>query len=281
MMKESENVIYKITEICFILFAIIFFIATNNFSISIKLNQLIGAIIFILVIHIFKFIKTYFILLEENLPLSKILSIYLKTTFVTIILPFKLGEIFKAYSYGHEMKNYLKGIIFVLVDKFFDAIIIFSILMGYSLITFSKMSILGWLLFVFILVFLIIYYSFPNTYNYLNKYFINKKQNKRNIIILEILEILNDIYVKAKEMISGRSLILFIITFIYWFCEMLYILFISGVQNLKYVIDYINDSFLGITNSTYNIYVYACLIIFIAIFIMLSVVKLNKRSENK
>ena len=112
----------------------------------------------------------------------------------------------------------------------------------------------------------------------MNKFFLRNAQNKRNLFILKVLEILNDLYLKVKEMINGRSLILFILSFIYWLFEMIFVLFITGTSNIKNIIDYINDSFLGITNSTFNIYIYACVIVFSILFISINLFKMYKRS---
>ncbi len=278
MKKYSDSICYNLIDFFIISLAIIIFIFYNNTNVNISIYTLFISIIFIIIIHFLKFIKTYFILLEEKLSIYKMINIYLKTTFTTILLPFKLGELFKIYSYGREMKNYIKGFILILVDKLFDAIIICAILIGYSLFSSTKFSVLGCLLLIFILLFFIIYITFPNTYNYLNKFFLRNTQNKHNLFILKVLEILNDLYLKVKEMINGRSLILFILSFIYWLFEMIFVLFVTGTSNIKNIIDYINDSFLGITNSTFNIYIYACVIVFSILFISINLVKMYKRS---
>lgn len=279
MKEHRDSFFYNLIDIILIGTAILIFIFYNNTNFNINIYQLLVAIIFIIIIHFFKFIKTYFILLEEKLSIYKMVNIYLKTTFTTILLPFKLGELFKVYSYGHEMKNYVKGFILILVDKLFDAIIICAILISYTLFSSTKFSVLGWLLLIFILMFLIIYITFPNTYIYLNKFFLRNAQNKRNLFILKILEVLNDLYLKVKEMINGRSLILFILSLVYWLFEMMFVLFITGNTNIKNIIDYINDSFLGIANGTFNIYIYACIVVFSILFICLNLIKLCRRSE--
>ena len=55
--------------------------------------ELIILIILFLVLHVLKFIRIYFILLEEKIPLGRIIKIYIKSTFVSIVLPFKIGAV--------------------------------------------------------------------------------------------------------------------------------------------------------------------------------------------
>lgn len=115
-----KNKIYYLINIFFLAISILFINYTGIFQMKFTIYQFLVLILIFLIIHILKFFKIYLILLEEKIPLRVMARLYIKTTFVSTVLPYKTGELFKMYTYGNEIKNYTKGIIAVLVDKFFD-----------------------------------------------------------------------------------------------------------------------------------------------------------------
>ncbi len=281
-MKSS---LYYIINIFFIGIALLFIDYLGIFDITLTLLSLVMLVLLVLITHILKLLKIYFIFLEEKIPIRRVLEIYLKTTFVTILLPYKTGEIFKAYSYGNEINNYVKGIIGVIIDKFFDALILSITLILSTFIFKSGISILGFILLAFIFIFLLLYILFPSTYYYLNKFFINSSQDKKNLFVLKVLDKSNQVYLKFKEMIRGRTLILVLITSFYWTVEYIYIFFAAKVlglsNNFNNVINYLNDSFLGVKNTIFNTYTYLCIFLIIIIFAIIFVKRLfdNKGDE--
>ena len=61
------------------------------------------------------------------------LKVYIKTAFVNLLIPFKLGEIYRMYAYGYKIKSYSKGVITIIVERYFDALVLLALLLLLSL----------------------------------------------------------------------------------------------------------------------------------------------------
>lgn len=272
-----KNKIYYVINIFFLVTSILLINYTGIFEMKFAIWQLLILVLIFLVIHTFKFLKIYLILLEEKIPLRTMAKLYVKTAFVSTVLPYKTGELFKMYTYGNEIKNYAKGIIAVLVDKFFDALILCLILVPYGLIMNGRIPKVGLIMLIFFVIALLVYVCFENTYYYLNKFFVLKNQTKKSVLALNILEKAQEIYIKTKEMIRGRYLLLLILTSITWAFESIFIYVMACFMNIKTefmtITNYISDAFLGINNILFNNYIYICTVIFL---VMTIIIYINK-----
>ena len=119
-MKSKQTLMYNFINILFLVIAIMLVNYNGILEMHFNIWQIFVLIFIFIVLHIFKFIRIYFILLEERVTLKEMVKMYVKTTFVSIVLPYKLGEIYKMYLYGYQIKNYTKGVIAVIIEKFFD-----------------------------------------------------------------------------------------------------------------------------------------------------------------
>lgn len=268
---RAKKVLYYLINVCFILLAMLVVNYKEIINIEFSIQQIIILICILILIHLFKFIRIYFILLEERISIKKMIKIYLKTTFVSIVLPYKTGEIFKMYSYGKEIDNYSKGIIAVLIDKFFDAIILCSVLIPYEIIRIGNISKLSIILLFFSIIILLVYLGFETTYRYLNKFFVMKIKSKKGLLVLNFLEKLNHIFNYSKNMIKGRQIIVLFISIIIWSLEVLFIYTMMGFMNMKLelviIVNYLSDAFWGINNVLFNNYVYLCTALFLVTII--------------
>lgn len=268
---KNKNILYYIVNFLFLVGAVLLVNYTKILDMDFSIRELIILVGILLVIHCLKLIRIYFILLEERIPLKRMIKIYVKTTFTSVVYPYKIGELFKMYSYGNEIKSYGKGITAVLIDKFYDAIILCSILIPYEIIKNKSISSLSFLLLVFIIVIIIIYLTFDGNYKYLNNFCITKIKSKRSLIVLRLLERLNNIYEYAKGMLKGRQLILLFLTAIIWILESIFIILMGVYINVSTkfttIINYINDSFFGTSNILFNNYMYLCTLMFLVIMV--------------
>ena len=272
-----KNKMYYVINIFFLVTSMLFINYTGILEMRFTILQLLALVLIFLIIHSFKFLKIYLILLEEKISLKVMAKLYIKTAFVSTVLPYKTGELFKMYTYGNEIKNYTKGIIAVLVDKFFDALILGLILVPYGLLVNGKVPKVGIVMLVFFLIALIVYMCFENTYYYLNKFFILKNQTKKSVIALKVLEKAREVYIKTKEMVRGRYLLLLILTAVTWMFESIFIYVMAKFMNIKTefitITNYISDAFFGINNVLFNNYIYICTVIFL---IMTIIIYINK-----
>lgn len=275
-----QKKIYYIINLLFLTIAVFSINYIGIFYMNFSLKQLIILLTLFLLIHLFKFIRISFILLEEMIPIKQMIKIYIKSTFVNITLPYKIGEIFRIYLYGNVIKNYPKGLFAVVVEKFYDSILICLCLIPYSIINKNGFSNLALILSIFIIAILTFYIAFYGTYLYLNRFFITKVNNNYSLYILRLLEKFKNIYQIGCEMLRGRQVIILLLTLCSWICEGIFVYIMANFMNLKanfnIIVDYLSDSFFGIHNLIFNNSVYLCLFIFCIMIIIIYVKKIIK-----
>lgn len=218
-----------------------------------------GAFAGIVIVHLFKGIRLYFLVLEERPTVARFLKLYVKTTLVNLVFPFKLGELFRIYSFGHEWKNYKAGLLLILVDRYFDTIPLFLLLMGFTISGKGTLYGIVVVLTVFIAVVTVMYFIFPSTYKYLNRFLIVNTNSERGLYALAILKKIRYWYLYVKELINGRELILVVLSVCAWLVEYgsLYCL-ISGLGysfEPSYFLDYMNSVFSGHSGEHVSQYV--------------------------
>ena len=256
-MKKSLNIYINI--LFFVLTFLFIFINNPIKNCLITINNLFLLIGLFILIHFIKFLRQYLLLIESGIHSGEFLKLYVKTTFCSIVLPYKVGELYKAYEYGYKVNNYIKGFLTVIVDKMLDGIVLLFVFIPYEIQKNNSLSIVTWILLMFVISFIIIYVSFNTTYYYLNKHFIKKNNDIRNILALRIIEQIHDLYIYVNGLIKGRMLLLFIFTILAWTFEWLFMYVLSGGN----FIEYINAMFLGNQNSIFSNYLIIGMICFI------------------
>lgn len=283
-----RRLVYNLINVAVIAASLIFinlgtFAVLNNFNAGILV--LLFAIIFL--IHGIKFLRLYFIILEEKMIIPDVLRLYVKTTFVNILLPFKIGELFKMYCIGYKTRNYHKGVSVVLIEKFFDAIMVLSsvalcLLLGGTVVW----NVLIAVLIIFMIIFILFYFFFGQTYEYMNRFFMSKSSGKKSLNSLRALEWVNDFHKSLQKMLRGRQLVVFLLTFLSWAMEFA---FVSLVQNGLEInmdfgsfVSYVSGAFVGDQGAIIQYYVYMCILILVGALILSYIWKLlSMRGRSK
>ena len=123
-------------------------------------------------VHLLKMLRFYLVLLEEKLSVRKFLLLYIRTTFVNLLIPFKLGEIYRAFCVVRLTGRAEIGILSVVLDRFFDTFILLLFLLPYDLLALGRITWLTGGMLVFLLAIMLVYRMFEPTYLYLNRYLI-------------------------------------------------------------------------------------------------------------
>ena len=234
-----------------------------RFFFSFSLNKLFfGPVLFFFALaHVFKFIRFYLVLMEEKeLAFFDILFLYVRTTFVNLIIPFKLGEIYRVAAVKHMTGFYKTGILLVVIDRFFDTLALLALTLPFELLFTRGADPVLTLLFAALLFMLFVYLSFKPTYDYLNGYLIMKKRSKRSMALLNVLDIANEWYLFLRKLIRGRSPLVFMASLLGWGMEFAALkLFASSLDSsfdINAFIQYINSLLSGgrsFTGSAYNL----------------------------
>ena len=73
-------------------------------------------------VHSIKIFRLYFALYGKGVSSGQHLRQYCKTITVNMIIPLKMGDIFRAYCYGYKMQNYFGGAALIVFDRFTDTL---------------------------------------------------------------------------------------------------------------------------------------------------------------
>lgn len=172
-----------------------------------------------LLIHAAKFMRLYLVLLEQKIPFFQFVRVYCKTTFINLVIPFKLGEIYRVYCFSKLGRSLEVGIFSVLADRFFDTLALLLLLLPFELVTAGRIQAVTAVLTVLLLVVLFAYRTFPGMYAYLNHYIIQKKSSGRSLAVLKGLEYTNIWYAYVRELVRGRYALIFFFSLLGWLLE--------------------------------------------------------------
>ena len=265
--RRCEKCLYVVITLAAIACAL-FFVDYGFFRApQLSICQILIMFVLIALVHITKFVRFYFILLEEMMPLSTAIKTYAKTTLVSILIPFKIGEIYRMYAFGYKLNSYPKGVIAVVIDKFFDAIVLCMILAGGVLMYGSANYFLLVILLGFIILAVLIYCLFEPSYRYLNRFFIVRGGGIKSLRALKILDKSHKIYQNAKRMVYGRQLACLVLSVLAWGIEYATLMIANGPSDNPLVASsipsYISDGFFGLSNGLLSSYIFCCAIVFV------------------
>ena len=72
---KNRTIVYNITNLLFILCAVLMLIYNKVFNLNLSFKFIIIAVCLIIVIHSLKFVKIYLLLMEEHIPIKRFLKI--------------------------------------------------------------------------------------------------------------------------------------------------------------------------------------------------------------
>lgn len=193
-----------------------------NYKIVIIAILFIG---FYLIIHLIKMLRFYLIIMKERMPIIRFIRLYIKTTFINITMPIKLGELFRIYCYGYNLKSYRTGFLSVVIERYFDICALVLLLLPIEFNISNKLSWLTILLSLIIVSIAALYVAFPIFYNYLNKFLLLNLSGEMSLRVLEFIEKINDLFLDLKSLVYRRGFLLILLSLIAWTVE--YLMFIS------------------------------------------------------
>ncbi len=204
-----------------------------------------GALVFVLLFaaaHAFKFMRFYLVLLEEKgLTFPSVFFLYARTTFANLVIPFKLGEFYRIGAVSRMTRSLRTGLACVAVDRFFDTAALLAMILPFEIMAAGKVSLLPGFLFCLLILLFLAYISFPPSYRYLNRYLILHKKSERAMTALRVLDYLRDWYRYAEKLITGRSPLILLSSFLGWGAEFLALKAFAGAAGAFFGIPEFND----------------------------------------
>ncbi|SKB76814.1 Lysylphosphatidylglycerol synthase TM region [Lachnospiraceae bacterium] len=226
--------------------------------------------------HIAKFIRFYLVLMEEKkLAFVDVLFLYFRTTFINLVIPFKLGEIYRVGAVFHMTGSVKTGVLSVIMDRFFDTTALLAIILPFELFFMGRLNVFPAMLFLCLLIMLFVYLSFAPSYRFMNRYLVTHKKSERAMAVLAALDGADEWYHFARRLISGRSPMILLASFIGWGAEFMALrncaAILGSLFNIQDFNSYINSIFMAGTSSLGNFY-HMVAVVLIAVAMILSMI---------
>lgn len=256
---------------------------------SIELSRIIPLLISTLigfaVVHAIKMMRLYLVLMEQQIAFKRFVSAYLRTTLVNLIIPYKIGEVYRVGVFSRITGSVNIGFFSILIDRFFDTLALIIILLPYQVISGSGVSAAILLLTAFLMVVIFAYITFPSSYKYLNRYIIVNKTSKRSMSVLRALEKVDEWYKYVKGLVSGRYGLMLLFSLAAWLFEMIVLYGVAQLFNMRFGVSefgkYIS-SILSSSNSKINtVYTLYSIIVILIACVIFTVIYLSEKNKKK
>ena len=230
----------------------------------------------LILVHGLKMMRLYLVLLDEKVELLRFILVYLKTTLANLVIPLKLGEIYRVFVLYRLTGDFLTGLFSMIVDRFFDTLALLMILLPFQLFITGKITSAAVFLTVFVTIAIFVYFSFGSIYGYLNRYIIINRTSKRSMSILKALEAANNVYLRIRKLVSGRYALMLLFSFGAWIVE-IFILYLTktfiGIKSsfAGTFSDYIS-AILSTKRSFLQTFYTVCSIVFIAVALIVMLI---------
>lgn len=265
-----------------------FSLSFGNISATRIIPLLILSLIGFAIVHIIKLMRLYLVVMEQQIPFKRFVPAYLRTTLANIIIPYKIGEIYRVAVFSRITGSINVGFFSILIDRFFDTLALVIILLPYQVVSGQGASPAVLLLTAFLLVVIFAYIMFPSSYRYLNRYIIINKTSKRSMSALRVLEKINDWYQYVKGLVSGRYGLMLLFSLAAWLFEILVLFVVARLFNIGFGVSdfgqYISSILSTKSSSLSNIYtIYSTVVILIAcvIFTIIYLTGKDEKKENR
>lgn len=229
---------YLATNLAVLLLALIVLARAYDGRLVLSLRGQEFAVFFATACAVFglKLVRLYLAFVNTGLRFRTHALQFFKTLLVSLVLPFKLGDVFRIYCYGAHIGNFLRSFMAVLLDRFVDTLALVCILL--ALVAFHSAA-LPWLLYVlgaFLLVVMLCYAAFPSLYAYWSEYLLRSRATSQRLRYLRALQQTKAFYTESQSVVQGRLLLLFLLSMLAWAVELFCIARFFGEDVATYLL---------------------------------------------
>lgn len=284
VMRKIE---YNVTNIIVILVALVLIIIKYTdyedlFS-GIDARHIAVVCVTVFLVHFIKAMRLYLVLYGTDIPFKEYLKVYCKVTPVSIIYPLKTGECFRMYCYGNALKNILKGVVTVALDRFMDTIALMTTIILMWVFYGEKITNLVYILILFLAFSLVIYFVFPNIYRFWKLYIIRARATEKKMRALRFLDLVNNIYSEITNVTRGRGVILFFMSLSAWWIEIGSLVLLSDIDRVTNQNQIISDYLMAAIGKDNSIelfrFVFISLIMTIGTYLVLKFTELISKEK--
>lgn len=286
-MKKKSLVYNWINILVLFVAALIFFLNYNIYDVfqGVQMMHIVVVIATVVMVHFLKALRLYLALYGADISPSAYAKTYCKVTPVSILIPFKLGEFFRMYCYGHEAGNVLKGVVTVLMDRFMDTIALVTMIVVLWLASGETIIPLVYLLVAFLVIVILMIMVFPGLYSYWKKYLLRADGSPRKVRALKLLDTMNRVYIEIMNVSRGRGIILYVLSLLAWTVEIGSVVLLKTITGKcnglsDKISEYLKSALLGSQTIELKRFVLISVILMIVIYLFVKVIDTTK-SERK
>lgn len=197
-----------------------------------KENSLSILLLFVtaFLVHIIKAFRLFLAVYDSGIGFKLFVKTYCKVTPVNMIIPYKLGEIFRVYCYGNMLGKGLKGTIVILFDRFLDTVALLTVIVFTWIV--NKKDILRptYFLLLGIAIVFVGYSLFPGIYLFWKDTFLKAKASRRKNATIRFLIKCKTIYNEIKTVVRGKGVVLYFLSLLAWGVEVGSFLLINRIM---------------------------------------------------
>ena len=279
MMNRSKLIYLAINLLILAIAVSLFYFNFLKTSYSFSIRDFLVIAITSVFVNMIKAFRLYYILSESKIPPELYVKQYCKTTLVSVIVPFKLGDIFRIYCYGYHLKSYSKSIVYVIIDRFFDTLALLSIVLVLLMTTHEDFDLVVTLLTLFLVLIIIVYVSLPYVCSHLKHYYLKSKATTKTLNRLLLISKIEKIYNPISNALRGKGVILCILSFAAWLLELGAVGLLYGSASSKFV-DYLMSAF-GIGESAnYELFILITISLLLSVYAISQIIEKYRGVKN-
>ena len=251
--------IYQIVNVIILMIALHMILNLEYVWDTISSDSVIIVAIVSVLVSIIKAIRLYLILYGTGIDRKVFFRQYCKVIPVSIVFPFKLGDVFKIFCFGFHIKNYMYSTCAVILDRFADTLALMTLLCTMVLFSVNTTSNIFYLLMIFLVGIIILYWLFPGLNNYWRHYCLCADATKNKIKLLQFLSKLELSYNEINKILEGKTIALYILSLLAWGIELLgLVIFIDYGGIGEAISQHLISALSGTTTMYIEIYTISC-----------------------
>ncbi len=281
-MKQSRWPIW-LTVLLITASAAYFFASLDDASIRISLLKYDVLLPLLLLIAFaaqwLKSMRMFVIMMDTQLSYRQNLALYSVATGINIMVPFKIGELYRIALYGRSIGSYVGGAVRVVFDRAVDTAALLTYLT--ILMLFQASTILPFYLFLLSLftLFCVAWFVFPQLYRFWNDYLISQRHSRRSAKMLKTLSDLNTAYEYLRNILRGRTFVVYLLSMLAWGLELVGVYVLTSYAKsdvITRISDYLKST-LSTTGNEYQKLFALCYLVVLFVLFVYSVWRLKRR----
>lgn len=285
----KNNTVYNIINIFVMLITAGLFVTKYKTIYNLFDNYSLGAFIVlvctVVLVHLLKVSRLYLALYGSGTNGKDFIKTYCKVTPPSVVLPFKLGEVFRMYCYGHLIGNMLRGIVIILFDRFMDTAALITVIFLTWILNGGRLDTIVYFLVFFLILILVIYFVYPGIKRFWTKYLLKSQATERKLLALKSLDKIGEIYGEIENVAKGSGIILYILSLAAWGVEIgsLSILGkINSVSEINHnVFEYLKSALGDNQSVELKRFIVITILLLIVVYTVLEIIDVLKEKRNK